>query len=325
MTPIPKLFRTAMAILTAMVVALVVFYFWASSANHKAKDYAQLITNNYPFTEKNDSLYSIITYNIGYLSGLTNNLPATTTKTFFTDNLTSVYNEFDKLKADIICFQEIDYHSKRSFYINQQEELQKLGYNYVFKAVNWDKKYLPFPYFPLSAHYGEIYSGQAVFSKYPLRETERIVLARVTTSPFYRAAFYIDRLALVCKTTIAGKPVVIINVHLEAFDYPTRFKQVKHVIEIYNRYQDKFPVLLVGDFNSDLTFNNPAIQMIFDLPGIKSATHDQEKTFPSVSPVKKLDYIFYNEKFIEFKSSQVLTSFGQASDHLPVLLEFKIK
>ena len=320
--------KTVKYILTFFIVLLlsmVAFYFWASSSNYTENEYSQLIEGNYPSSVDNDSVYSIITYNLGYLSGMTNNLPVAKPKSLFDDNLKTVYKEFENLNPDIICFQEIDFHSKRSYNVNQQEELQKLGFNYIYQAINWDVNYLPFPYYPPSAHFGEIYSGQSIFSKYKLEDNERIVLDRVEDSPFYRDAFYLDRLAQVSKVIIDEKTVVLINVHFEAFNKPTRTNHAQHMVKLYSEYKDKYPVLLVGDFNSDEEYDNAAIQLLLDIPGVKSAGHDQGKTFPSANPKVRLDYIFYNEEFIELRSAEVLTSFGQASDHLPVRMEFKLK
>ncbi|RLD24593.1 MAG: endonuclease/exonuclease/phosphatase [Bacteroidetes bacterium] len=323
-----NLFKYVILSLAFLIVAMLTFYFWASSTNHPEEDYSKLITNDYPENIDTDSVHSLITYNIGYLSGMTNNRAVEKSEKLFDDNLTRVYSQFEKYNADIICFQEIDYHSKRSYYVNQQDELQELGYNYIFQAVNWDVNYLPFPYYPLSAHHGEIYSGQSIFSKYSLVNPERIILERVASNPFYRDAFYLDRLAQVVKTTINNKTIVLINLHLEAFDKATRTKQVRYIAEIYNRYKDLFPVLMAGDFNSDIEFDKAAIKTILEIPGIASAHFNEdnkEKTFPSVNPQVRLDYIFYNTMFIEPLNSEILTSFGESSDHLPVLFEFKLK
>ena len=320
-----KLLKYSLTFCAILIVTSAAFYFWASSANHSQEEYAQLIENDFPLSDDEDSIITIITYNIGYLSGMTNNLPVPKPQALFDENLLSVYSEFEKFNADIIGLQEIDFHSKRSFYINQQEELQKIGYNHVFQTVNWDKKYLPFPYYPLSVHYGEIYSGQSILSKYPLVDINRIVLERAANNPFYRDAFYLDRLAQVSKLLIGGDTVLLINVHLEAFDAATRTNQTRNIAKLYNKYKDSFPVLLVGDFNSDEGRKDASIRILLEIPGIKSAGHDLGKTFPSTNPKVRLDYIFYNEEFIELKSAAVLTSFGEASDHLPVLMEFKLK
>jgi len=320
-----KIFQLVFSFILLLTITSVTFFFWASSSNHKESGYSKLIENNFPASTDDDSVFSIITYNIGYLSGLTNNLPVAKTKKLFDDNLIRAYHEFKRMDADIICFQEIDYYAKRSYYVNQQEALQKLGYNYIFQAVNWDINYLPFPYFPPSAHHGEVYSGQSIFSKQPLTNNERIVLDRVADSPFYRDAFYLDRLAQVSKSTLGDDTVIIINVHFEAFDMPTRTKHAKYISTLHTKYKDDYPVLILGDFNSDIRYPNAAIQLIVNLPGIKNAVDLDKKTYPSIKPTARLDYIFYNEDYIELKNSRILTEFGNVSDHLPVLLEFRVK
>jgi endonuclease/exonuclease/phosphatase family metal-dependent hydrolase len=320
-----KLSRLLFLLILSIFIAGITFFFWASSSNYSEEEYSQLIENNYPAMASSDSVYSIITYNLGYLSGMTNNLPVPKPKELFDTNLTQVYKELESLQADILCFQEIDYHSKRSYFVNQQGEIQKLGYNHVFQAVNWDINYLPFPYFPIKFHFGEMYSGQSILSKYPLSEPERIVLDRVEDTPFYVDAFYLDRLAQVAKVIIDGKTIVLINVHFEAFDDKTRAIHAAYIGHLYGQFKDDYPVLLVGDFNSDINYPNSIIQSMLNLPGIKTIANLSEKTFPSDAPIDRLDYIFYNEKYIEAVSSRVLTSFGDASDHLPVIMEFKFR
>ena len=109
-----RLFKLTFSAFIILILAFVTFYFWASSANHSEDTYSQLIENNYPQAYDHDSVYTIITYNLGYLSGMTNNLPVAKPKSLFDDNLRLVYDEFAKIKADIICLQEIDYHANRS-------------------------------------------------------------------------------------------------------------------------------------------------------------------------------------------------------------------
>ncbi len=320
--PVVKILLASLAFL---LVAVSGFFFWASSANYPEESYRQYLEYDYPSNPDHDSVYTVVTYNIGYLSGMTNNRPVVRRKQLYDANLRKVYHEFKQVKADIICLQEIDYHANRSFYVNQQAELAKAGYNYVFQAVNWDVRYLPYPYWPVSAHYGEVLSGQSILSKYPLQENERHVLARVASAPFYRQAFYLDRLAQVSQVDINGQTVIIINVHLEAFDKTTRATHTRYVAELYKKFSQTYPVLLAGDFNSDVGDGNATIKTIFALPGIKSAVAAGHKTYPANQPAKRLDYIFYNEPYIEAIEAGILSSFGEASDHLPVMLTFRLK
>jgi len=322
-----KALQFIMFLLIGILLFIIVFFFWASSPNYSLEDYSKTITNNYTQKIETDSVYSIVTYNIGYLSGMTNNKAIAKPKSLFENNLKKVKDEFKSLNADLIAFQEIDYASARSFYTNQQNEIAKLGYNYVAKAVNWDEKYVPFPEYPFSMHFGEMLSGQSIISKYPIKDHQRIVLERVKDNPFYRDALYLERLAQIATVTIEDKEVVLINIHLEAFDKPTRIGQLDFVIDLFNRYKTTNPTILLGDFNSNPDDDSPAINQLFALEGIGNAAFGElyDYTFNTANPNKRIDYIFYTKKSIEMVDSKVLKQFGQASDHLPVELQFKLK
>ena len=323
-----RIFKYIIAIILLIIVTSIIFFFWASAPNFSDKDYANLIVNNFEKKIDTDSIYSIVTYNIGYLSGMTNNKAITKPKELYTDNLKKVNYEFDLLNADIIAFQEIDYNSERSFNINQQDEIAKLGYNFIAQAVNWDETYVPFPYWPPSMHFGEMLSGQSILSKYPLKNHKRIVLERVANNPFYRDALYLERLAQVVTITIEHKDIIIINIHLEAFDKITRVKQFDFVLDLFSEYAKEYPIILLGDFNSEARDDNAIIQKLFSIPKIGNAAFDIENpvnTFDTDKPFKRIDYIFYTKNSIEYIDGKVLQQFEQASDHLPVEMRFKLR
>ncbi|VAV86353.1 endonuclease/exonuclease/phosphatase family protein, putative, partial [hydrothermal vent metagenome] len=204
----------------------------------------------------------------------------------------------------------------------------KLGYNFIGQSVNWDKKYVPFPYFPISLQFGKILSGQSVLSKYNIVQHKRIELPRNQSNPFYYNAFYLDRLAQIVKIKIQNKILVLINVHLEAYHQDTRIIQTKKVMALYQQYNKTNPTILLGDFNSDINYKNSSIQLLMNLPKTKSAAFDNkniQNTFNSLDPNERLDYIFYNTEFIEYIDGHILSEFDQASDHLPILMNFKFK
>jgi len=220
-----RLLKLFARIVLSLLVLLSLFFFWGTSSVHPVKDKNKIISLNTSITSTNDSIFTIATYNIGYLSGMTNNLPVAKPKSLFDNNLAKVKRVLKTLNIDILAFQEIDYASNRSYDVNQQLDIAKLGYPYIGQAVNWDKRYLPFPYWPISLQFGRVYSGQSVLSKFPITAQDRKVLQPVASATFYRTAFYLDRLAQVAKIDIKGTTLVLINVHLEAFDKPTRVKQ----------------------------------------------------------------------------------------------------
>lgn len=314
-------------LIIGLVVFGVIFFFWASSPNYSLNDYSKLIINNHPVKFNKDSVYSIITYNIGYLSGMTNNKAIAKPKDLFDKNLEKVKKEFRLLNSDFIAFQEIDYASARSYKVNQQNEIAELGYNFLAQAINWDETYVPFPYWPPSMHFGRMLSGQSILSKYPLKNHQRIVLERVKNNPFYRDALYLERLAQVVTVTIENKDVIIINVHLESYDKPTRERQLDVVIDLFNKYKNDYPTILLGDFNSDIKYENPAINKILTLNNIGNAAFESsyDFSFSSANPFKRIDYIFYSKNSIELIESRVLKQFGEASDHLPIEMKFRLK
>ncbi len=309
-------------------IAFIIFFFWASSSTLEEEDYSKLTTVESAVLTKNDSIFSIVTYNIGYLSGMTNNLPVAKPKELFDENLQKVLKETKKINPDIISFQEIDYDASRSYHINQEEEIANLGYAFRAKTVNWDERYLPFPYWPISTHFGKVVSGQSIISKYPLKEQERIVLSRVANAPFYRNAFYLERLAQVVKVVLNGKDVILINIHLEAFEKETRVKQFQEVLVIFNQYSSKYPTILLGDFNSRARDENAIVQKIFAMKDIGNAAFDMNNpgnTFDTKNPYERIDYIFYTKNSIEYISGKVLNEFEQASDHLPIEMRFRLR
>ncbi|PID68297.1 MAG: endonuclease/exonuclease/phosphatase [Flavobacteriia bacterium] len=323
-----KILRGILFLCTLALIAFVIFYFWASSPTQSEEDYAQMITYDYKPVTTHDSIYSIVTYNIGYLSGMTNNRPVERTKAFLETNMNLVLDQFELSDPDIIVFQEIDYDATRSYSVDQQDEIAKLGYPYAAKAINWDKHYVPFPYWPLKANFGQVVSGQSVLSKYPLSEHERIVLPRVGDNPFYRDAFYLDRLAQVVTVNLDGREVKVINVHLEAFDKPTRVIHTDDVLALYNRFAKDYPTILLGDFNSDPDFESPAIDKILSQTDIGNAAFtpgSYENTYDTADPFKRIDFIFYSTNTIDYVDGRVMNSFAQASDHLPVEMRFRLK
>ena len=311
-----------------LIVAFVIFFFWASSPTLELSEYQALNANETKSAQENDTVFSIVTYNIGYLSGMTNNRAVESPQELFDANMAKVVSEIKKVKPDIMAFQEIDFDASRSYHINQEEELAKLGYGYQAKAVNWDETYVPFPYWPFSMHFGKVVSGQSIISKYPLKEHQRIVLQRVADTPFYRDAFYLERLAQVVKVILNGKEMVVINIHLEAFEKETRAKQFEEVLAIFNQYKDTYPTILLGDFNSRARDPNAVVQKLFAMKAIGSAAFNLNKlsnTYDTKDPFERIDYIFYTKNSIEYISGKVLNDFGQASDHLPVEMQFRLK
>jgi endonuclease/exonuclease/phosphatase family metal-dependent hydrolase len=311
-------------------VALVVTFFYISAPRWAEADYDTLITydTDRPGPDDSETL-TVVSYNLGYLSGLTNQQAVGRDRNLYTTNQTTALAALQGIQPDVLALQEVDFDAYRSFNINQQFAISTaLGLPYAAIAINWDKRYIPFPYWPPQAHFRAVTSGQAVLSRHPIRHNQRLVLEKVPTNPFYYNALYLDRVAQVTEIDRSGQPLMVINVHLEAFDAPTRTRQTEVVQRLAEAYAQTFPVVLLGDFNSDLNRtaegDSRSIQALLDSPVFASAMAVQTlppaktATFPSDQPQYTLDYIFYTPQTLALVDVSVVTAAAQASDHLPV-------
>jgi endonuclease/exonuclease/phosphatase family metal-dependent hydrolase len=315
--------------------AVVVFYFWGSSSSLKSGDNASVIHFEFEGKELEKDSFRLMTYNMGYLSGMTNNKAVDRDVSLFEKNLSRLNALLEDLNIDVVCLQEIDFHSKRSFYVDQLTEMAEYGsYPNASRAINWDKKYIPFPYWPISNQFGEVLSGQAVLSYFPIIDNKRIPLAKANYA-FYYNAFYLDRLAQLDVLSIGGRDVLVINVHLEAFDVKAREEQSDQLIKLYKEYEKKYPILLVGDFNStppnakEPYATENTIAKILEIDGLKMATNlssylkneSEYFTFDSENPYIKIDYIFYDATKLSVKNVRVVKEAMDISDHLPLMAD----
>lgn len=324
-------------VLLPIILLLVVFYWWAQRSNLPYDQLHTEIKLDNPELADKDT-FSVMTYNIGYLSGMTNNLPVSPPTDLFDENLGKARALISKWQPDVIGFQEIDFGSGRSHYRDQLDSLGQ-GFNYAVKSVNWDKNYVPFPYWPPSVHFGKVLSGQAVLSKFKVNQSERIVLTGPSSAPFYYKAFYLDRLIQVVELTIGDQKVVVLNVHLEAFDQQTRELQAREVLQVVDQYATRGPLLLIGDFNArppfatDVSTNESTISMFLDHPLLSPALDERQYlaneaahfTFDTKHPYEKLDYIFYTHQSIEPVEIATLREAGEISDHFPLYMSFKFR
>ena len=313
-------------------------YFWGSSSHFPAAEYNSIQNFEHSQLGNSSDTFCIMTFNLGYLSGMTNNLAVDRSEQLYNGNLAITNKMINDIRPDFLAFQEIDFDANRSFNHNQYEEIAVTnGYSYGAMAVNWDKRYVPFPFWPPSKHFGKMLSGQALLCQFKITANERIVLEKPDDYPFYYKAYYIDRVAQISTIDVGGKLIKIINVHLEAFEVLTREIQAAVVLSLYRDLAVEFPVFLVGDFNSLPPFatasepEDKSLNAFFKEPGLGVAISEESYlqsesdyyTFDSETPYQKLDYIFYSKKDIVPVSARVVHEAGQASDHLPVLFQFR--
>lgn len=319
-----------------LILLFSLFFVWSSRSILDSSQYLLLKDYGHPELTEKDT-FTIITYNFGYASGMENNLAVKPDEAFYQENLSKAIRLLSNHAADFVAFQEIDFGASRSFF---QQQLDSIGYQagYAFgsQATNWDKRYLPFPYWPPSVHYGQMHSGQAILSKYPFARHMREVLPKPEKNPSWYNAFYIDRLIHTVQVKLGNRSVFLVNVHLEAFDADSRASQTVRALQVADSLHEIAPVIFLGDFNAEAPFTpDPRYDTVALVPVFGSDNFmwglDQSvflrqselfNTFSSENPEKKIDHIFVSRGKIVPLKYEVLTEFGQISDHLPVKMTF---
>lgn len=284
----------------ALILGVVLFLFWASMGRLSDAELTQTETYVSGSEPPGQDTLTVMTYNIGFLSGMTNNKPVVRSESLFTANTDQAVDLFREVNPGVVGLQEVDYGSARSFYVPQLDTLAtRLGYATAARAVNWDVRYLPFPYGWPAVHYGRVLSGQAVLSRYPIQEHRRYVLPR-PPQPFHEAAFYLDRLVQAVLVDVGGRPLVTLNVHLEAFHDSTREQQARVVRALYDSVaRPRVPVFLLGDFNSELSARDDAtMDTLLDGTDLRAAVPGRpdttvRPTYPAADPTKQIDHILY--------------------------------
>ena len=328
--------RRIILVFLIILIGLAVFFFKASAPLLIDLEEVHLSKPGKLKNAQRGDTLSVMTYNLGYLSGMINNSPSQRKEENFDQNELRFSQLIKQWNPDILGLQEVDIDADRSFNKDQSAGLMEdLEYRQRYFSVNWNKRYVPFPYWPFSAHFGKIISGQAIISKFNLSNTEAVTLVMPENKSFLYKAFYLERLIQSSDAIIGEDTIRILNVHLEAFEKETRLEHARVVRQMFEAISEQMPVLLIGDFNSqpDYVAIDDAMQIIMGSKHIKSAISKQQYhmnpekyfTFNSRDPYQMIDYILFNENFIQSISSSVVSEASETSDHLPVFMEFVLK
>ncbi len=152
---------------------------------------------------------------------------------------------------DFICYQEVDFESTRSYFVDLKEKFKTAHRNYVVSyAQNYDSPYIMFP---LSSPHGANNSGLLTLSQYSISKASRVELPIESGFSKY---FDLDRCLSVNRIPVNnGKELVLINLHLSAYssDGSITAQQLKILVDLCEEeYQKGNYVVCAGDFNMDL-------------------------------------------------------------------------
>ena len=162
------------------------------------------------------------------------------------DGLELLAAKITAMDADILLLQEVDIDSKRSAYIDQvQWLLDNTAMNYGVYASMWEVQFVP------SDGLGRVNTGNAILSRWPLSEAERIQLSLRGDQDDLVRAFYVRRNVLRAKVNYPGSLFWAVDIHASAFSNDdTKQKQYvefKDVLDELNAQGEHF--VAGGDLN----------------------------------------------------------------------------
>lgn len=201
--------------------------------------------------------------------------------------------------ADVVGLQEVDQNTTRSGGVDQAAELARLTgmHHYFGKNINYQ---------------GGAY-GNAVLSRFPIRQQRHTLLARLNPLLEQRG---LNELVV----DLGGVEVVLFNTHLDHnADDAERLHSIQQLKTRSQAYATR-PLLICGDFNArpdSAPYQALTADFVDAWPGVGEGNG---YTFSSANPNRRIDYFWHRPGELLPVRASVLRSFG--SDHLPVLVEW---
>ena len=146
------------------------------------------------------------------------------------------------MDADILLLQEVDIDSKRSAYIDQvQWLLDNTTMNYGVYASMWEVQFVP------SDGLGRVNTGNAILSRWPLSEAERLQLSLRGDQDDLTKAFYVRRNVLRAKVNYPDSPFWAVDIHASAFSNDdTKQKQYLEFKDILDELDNQGKNFIAG-------------------------------------------------------------------------------
>ncbi|MDD2246074.1 MAG: endonuclease/exonuclease/phosphatase family protein [Proteiniphilum sp.] len=234
----------------------------------------------------------VMSYNVKYCSAINSTVP----------DVNAVAAVINKIKPDIVLFQELDKNTTRSGKVDQL-------------ALLSSKTNMPYTFYSKAIDYQGGESGLGILSKHQLSDPKRYDLPRVDLGPDVYVSYRILQTAVI---NVNEKKIMIANTHME-LTQENRDLQVPEINRILSNSTN--PVIIGGDFNA--VPGNKTMQSFFDF-GFKKTCTTNCLTIPSINPNREIDFILYRpEQKYSVVSHQVI--YSQASDHLPIVAVLELK
>lgn len=202
--------------------------------------------------------------------------------------------------ADIVALQEVDRGVLRSGRRDLTEELAKLTGMSCFFSNN--------------IHYQGGEYGNAVLTRFPILHMTNVHYKMLQPDE--------QRGVIQMVMMVKGKRVLFLNTHLDYRDNneAERLLHVATMKQMTNGFGN-IPVIICGDFNSTPDSDTHKEMEKFTRDSWELAGSGEGLTIPPDRPVKRIDYIWVSDGV---KPLSVWVPATQASDHLPVMGEFRL-
>jgi len=210
--------------------------------------------------------------------------------------------ESENLKnADIVFLQEMDEVGTEAIAI-------ALEYNYV--------------YYPSNRNLNDQLFGQAILSKWPILDDEKILLPHAT--PINNR----KRIAVTANVMVGDVAIRVYNMHPATLSVPKskrrdQFRTIVYHLNDLEELQEVDYAIIAGDFNTDKSIDIDFLVNLYKDEGFTWASEDVGPTWQKFSGLAKftLDHVFsrgFNLKAAGKPSATL------ASDHLPVWVRLEL-
>ncbi|HAF27429.1 MAG TPA: hypothetical protein DCG75_00130 [Bacteroidales bacterium] len=349
-----KTLKISAKIIGVCILLFALFVAYASISDYRPKSTELIFESESPDTIDVNKSLNLMIWNIGYC-GLSDDMDffydggkqVRTSKENVNENfkfINSTLHHNDSL--DFILLQEVDLHSKRSYYINELDSFILTLPNFKsFFGKNYDVTFVPTP--PTNP-LGRVKSGLVSFTEFNPKSVTRFSFPGNYSWPV--KLFMLDRCFLVKRfPTNNQKELIVINTHNSAYDDGSLKKQQMEYLKIFltAEYEKGNYIIVGGDWNqnppdidySDIKENSPTKRFVLNpinkdyLPDDWTWFYDSENPTnrylnapfekgKTITPIIDF-YLMSPNIFPEYIKTQDYNF--QYSDHQPVISKVKLK
>lgn len=266
-------------IIGVCILLFALFVAYASISDYKPKPTEVIFESDFPDTIDVNKSLRLMIWNIGYC-GLSDDMDffydggkqVRTSKENVNENykfINSTLHNNDSL--DFILLQEVDLHSKRSYFLNELDSFILTLPNFKsFFGKNYDVIFVPTP--PTNP-LGRVKSGLVSFTKFNPSSVTRFSFPGNYSWPV--KLFMLDRCFLVKRfPTNNQKELIVINTHNSAYDDGSLKKQQMEYLKIFltAEFEKGNYIIVGGDWNqnppdidySDIKENSPTKRFVLN-------------------------------------------------------------